>query len=109
MESSPPQPKLKKISDQEDSFSICFESSTQISNLNGDKSSSQRKVNMDSVDASGSMKFHSKNDSQATRTKNIVLTENQTTDDKKKFSKRKGRYVGEFSFMNMGNFCENLS
>ena len=107
MELSSPQPKLRKIRDQEDSFSICFESSTQNNNDNGDTSFSQCNGNMDSVDASECIKSNSKNYSQATRIKNVVQTENQTADDKEKLPKRKRHYVGEFCLMSMGNFCEN--
>ena len=96
VDSSPPQQKSRKIGDQEDSFSICFEGSTQNSNLNGHKPSSQCKVDMDLVDTSGCIKSHSKNDLQVTGIKNIVQTENPTNDDKKKVPNRKIRHVGEF-------------
>lgn len=96
MESSPPQQKSRKISDEEDSFLICFKHSTQNSNLNDDKPSSECKVNADSVGASGCIKSLSKNDLQATEIKSIVQTENPLTDDKNKVHNRKRRHVGEF-------------
>ena len=92
----------------EDSFEICFEGSTYNSNVNDNNSCSECKINLDSVDASGCVNSHSKNDSQVTGINKLVQTENETTDDKKKPSKLKRRYVGELLFVHMVNFCESL-
>ena len=81
----------------EDSFEICFESSTHNCNVSDNNSCSECKINMDSVDASGCVNSHSKNDSAGTGIRNkLVQTENEATDDKKKPSKLQRRYVGEF-------------
>ena len=93
----------------EDSFEICFESSTHNSNVSDNNSCSDCKINLDSVSASGCINAHSKNDPQVTGIKNrSVHTEDETTDDKRKPSKPKRRYVGEFFFVHMRSFFKSL-